>query len=554
MQKIYFADFETTQAKAPDYKVRVYLWVILSSENEYLKYGKKLETFMSTVSGFKNAIIFFHNLTFDFSYIHSYLIKNDIPYTILEKNGVIYSVKFFNVELRDSMNFLNMPLREVGENYCSINKKGSIDYQVDYNHNPTKIEIEYCIKDCLVLEEGLSNYLNNLHQILLDAGAIKSATKVWKKLTNAGISFEAFKELSDYNLVCPKTTQTEYELYKKAYRGGYVYSRPMGLVSDIQMIDCNSMYPYMYATIDMPFGSGYECKEEKNLYLYKFFIVAIKIKYELKKGYIPIIGGGIGKFGAIVYKSTSNGEYEYLVLAKYDFELIKKFYDIDYSYVWGVGFDTKPEFFKKYADTFIAVKNKEQGVKRAVAKILLNSPYGKTAENGFEEIYDYVLDENEVVTRSVIGYKLDEDRYQYLPIAIAITSSARYYLLTTAESIGFDNICYMDTDSIKYFYKKVPFDFDPNTLGAWKNEGRVPLFKTLAPKKYGYWDGKKIHFKCAGFSQRVMDEVLKNGQEVNLVEAKRLLNMFEKGLQLSCLQSKLVDGGRALLPVLKEIK
>lgn len=554
MQKIYFADFETTTARPPDYKVRVYLWVILSTENEYLKHGKKLETFITEIAKLKNAIIFFHNLPYDFSYIHPYLIKNNIPYSLLEKNGIIYSVKFFNIELRDSHNFLSMPLEEVGKNYCTINKKGSIDYEAEYNHNPTKAEIEYCIMDCMVLEEGLTNYMNNLHQILIDAGAVKSATKIWKKLTNAGISFEAFKELSDYELVCPKTSRAEYELYKMAYRGGYVYSRPKGIMTDIQMIDCNSMYPYMYATIEMPYGKGYTCRSESDLYLYKFFIIGINIQYELKEGYIPIIGGGIGKYGGILYKSSSKGEFEYLVVSNKDFELIKRFYNIEYEFVFGVGFDTKPEFFKKYADTFIAVKNREQGVKRAVAKNLLNSPYGKTAENGYEEIYEYSINDDEVVSREVVGFKLEEHRYQYLPIAIAITSSARYYLLTTAESIGFDNVYYMDTDSIKYKYKEVPFTFDPNILGAWKDEGRVPLFKTLAPKKYGYWDGKKIHFKCAGFSQKVLNEVLKNEQEVSRVEAVRILKIFRKGLQLSCLQSKLVDGGRALLPVLKEIK
>lgn len=551
MREIYFADFETTRLNEEN-KVKVYLWCILRGEN--VRTGKKLETFMSYIKKLKNAIIFFHNLKFDFSYIHPYLIKNKIKYSLLEKNGVIYSVKFFNIELRDSMNFLPMSLKEVGEYYCTEYKKGIIDYEVDYFHNATKEEIEYCILDCRVLEEGLTRYLTELEKILIDAGATKSADKIWKKLTNAGISFEAFKELSPYEELCTKTTQSEYMLYRDAYRGGYVYSRPAGILSNIQMIDCNSMYPYMYANINMPYGEGITCKNESNLYKYKFFIICVNIRYDLKPGFIPIIGGGYGRFGNIEYKSTSEGEYEELVMSNLDFELVKKFYDIDYQFVWGIAFDTKPKFFKKYADTFIAVKNKEKGIKRAVAKVLLNSPYGKLAENGLEEIKEYKLDDEGKVTSEVTGYKLESNRYQYLPMAIAITSSARYYLLTTAMEIGFDQVYYMDTDSIKYQAKPVSFTFDSQKLGAWKDEGLCVYFKTLAPKKYGYYDGERIWFKCAGFNKKVMDEELKNGQKVSKTQAYELLNKFEKGLELSCLQSHLVEGGRALIPVLKQIK
>lgn len=559
MKKIYYADFETCKQKVIDefgdeqvIKTRVYLWAIVSGEFE--KYGESIGSFIEFVKTLKNSIIYFHNLHYDFSYIHYYLIKNNIKCEVMEKNEAIYSVKFFNIELRDSMNFLPMTLKEMGENYCHVYKKTSIDYDVDYHHRCNSVEIRYCINDCRVVEEGLGNYLSEVKNILLEAGAFETASKLEKKLTNASISFGAFRELSIYDNVCPKTTKAEYDLLKDAYKGGYVYSRPTGLETNVQMIDCNSMYPYMYATIDMPYGIGINCLSEEELSNYKFFVICIRATYSLKKGYIAIIGGGIGKFGSTIYKSESEDEEE-LVLASKDFELIKKFYNIEYEFVWGIGYNTKPEFFRYYADTFIAMKNKEKGVRRNVAKFLLNTPYGKTAENGMEEIYEYSIDENtHSVVKEVVGYKIDESRYQYLPIAIAITSCARYYLLTTAESIGFDKVYYMDTDSIKFSDTPVSFKFDPNELGAWKDEGKAVLFKTIAPKKYGYYDGEKIHFKCAGFNQKTLERDLKNEQEVSYDEAVALLNKFDKGLKLKCLQSHIVEGGRALIEVEKEIK
>ena len=209
--------------------------------------------------------------------------------------------------------------------------------------------------------------------------------------------------------------------------------------------------------------------------------------------------------------------------------------------------------FKDYCDVFIAIKNASKGVKRNVAKIMLNSPYGKTAMNGLNEIKSYYINEDDIVTGEVTGWEIDDDAYQYLPIAIAITASARNYLLRTADSIGFDRVQYMDTDSIKYIACDVPIQFDDHLLGAWKDEGLVKYFKTIAPKKYIYYDGV-MHCKCAGFNRSIIEQELKDGQEVSEHEALEIMRRFAPGLAMDCLQSKKVSGGRALLNVKKEIK
>lgn len=551
MKKVYFADFETTQPNK-DNKVFVYLWCILSGNEVYT--GKTLETFINKLETL-NGVVYFHNLKFDFSYIHYYLIKNNIEYKLLEKKGTIYQVKLFDIQLRDSMNFLPMSLKEVGENYCTKYQKTSIDYNVQEGHDATEEEITYCINDCRVVEEGLTNYLNTLEEILNSVNCVKSVKKLHKKLTNAGIAFEAFKELSMFEQLCPKTSKQQYDAWKGSYRGGFVYSNPKGIVTNVKMIDCNSMYPHIYSTIEMPYGNAFKFNDWEKLERYKFYIVNIFIKYELKPGYIPIIGGGVSKYGGINYKSSSNGEFEELTLCNIDLELIKRFYNCEIILRSGWGFDTKKEFFKEYAETFIKVKNANKGIKRSVAKVMLNSPYGKTAMNGLGEIKKYDIDEkHHIVKGEVIGYEVNDDVFQYLPIAIQITAGARKLLLETAETIGFENVYYMDTDSIKF--KDVPTDIkcDPDKLGAWKDEGYCELFKTIAPKKYVYYSEGKIKFTCAGFNKKVLSEELEHGKEVSYKKAKELMQMFSPGLELDCLQSKVVEGGRALIPVKKQIK
>lgn len=552
----YYADFETTQPTKDDMSVEVYLWCMLNSEDEFV--GRDIQSFMRLCEVL-DGVIYFHNLKFDFSYIQYYLIENNIKYELLEKKGTIYSVKFYGVELRDSMNFLPMTLKEVGENYCDVYKKSSIEHIALKGHIATDEEIDYCINDCRVLQEGLENYLNTLVDVLYNAGSFEASKKVFKKLTNSGIAFESFKELSDFEKLCPKTTANEYENFSKAYKGGYVYSKPTGIEKDVQMIDCNSMYPYIYSTIEMPFGNGVRCSNLEDCKKFGFYIIKILCKYELKPGYISIIGGGVGKYGGTLYKSSSNGEYEELTICNIDFDLINKFYDIEFDFIWGYGFNTKKNFFKDYCDIFLKVKNENKGIKRNVAKVMLNSPYGKTAMNGLSEIKRYFIEDNQVKSE-VVGYQLQDEIFQYLPIAIQITAGARRLLLTTANEIGFDNVFYMDTDSIKF--RNVPHNikFDPNILGAWKDEGRCALFKTISPKKYVYYyydeDKKKylIKYTCAGFSKQVLTEEMQHGLEVDYSTAYTLMTKFDKGLELSCLQSVKVKGGRALLPVKKEIK
>lgn len=548
---IAYADFETTQPNENE-EVRVYLWCIVL-ENGKKEFGTDISSFMNYIRS-KKLKIYFHNARFDFSYIHYYLLKNDIKVEILEKLGILYSAKFWDVEIVDSMNFLPMTLKEVGLNYCSNYQKTQLEeYAVDYNHFPTKQEIEYCFNDCLTLKEGLENYFDTLIEVLQEAGAVETAKKVTKKLTNAGIAFSAFCELSSYEECCPKTTYNEFMQFKEAYKGGYVYSNPKGIVENIQMIDCNSMYPFMYSSIDMPIGKPIKLDKIEDFKNYKFYIIRVIGEFSLKKGYIPIIGGGISKYGGTLYKSVSDGLTE-LTLTKQDYELIQKFYNCNFTFVDGWGFETANSFFKKYADIFIAMKNRYKGIKRAVVKVLLNSPYGKMAMNGLQEKYTYSINADGLIDKELTGIELDENMYNYLPIAIAITAASRKYLLETANTIGFKNVMYMDTDSIKYKNKKVGLVFDSDKLGMWKDEGLVPLFKTIAPKKYCYYDGEKIHFKCAGVNGKSLEKFLLNEQNVTKEEAINLMNTFDRGFKISCLQSQLYKGGRYLKEVIKEIR
>ena len=548
----WFADFETTVPNK-DNRVFVYLWAAVSGNRR--RTGRSVSSFLDFCDEGKK-VIYFHNMPFDFSYIHYELLKRGITPEIVEKKGVYYSVKFGEVELRDNMNFMHMSLKEVGENYCEQYQKTSIDYNATENHFATDEEIEYCVNDCLVLQEGHNKFMAGLSSVLLEAGCHNTAKKLSKKLTVSSIAFEAFKEVSGFDMLCPKTTFNEFKLFVKAYYGGFVYSAEDGLQTNVRMIDNNSIYPFQYSTIDMPFGKPIPVKTIEEAEQYKFYIANVSIQYELKEGYIPIIGGKIGRYGGTIYSASSDNEYEPKTLCNTDLELVKRFYHCDILYNWIYAFETKEHMFANYCDIFMKIKEKEKGVKRQAAKFMLNMPYGKTAMNGANELYTYEIDEeSEIIKKHVSGYEIDDDAFQYLPIAIAITAGARKTLLTAAESIGFHRIHYMDTDSIK-FSGDMPTNIDihPTRLGAWKDEGLCYYFKTISPKKYIYWSEGKLNITCAGFSKKVLEKRMLHTKRVCRKKALRQIRRFDKGLNVKCLQSKLVKGGRAILPVVKEIK
>ena len=203
------------------------------------------------------------------------------------------------------------------------------------------------------------------------------------------------------------------------------------------------------------------------------------------------------------------------------------------------------------------MKNRSKGIKRNVAKILLNSPYGKTAMNGLMEHRDWILDESGSVRSIFTGYYIDDNVYQYLPIAIAITAGARGELLTAAYKIGFNHVHYMDTDSIKYDasvdISNLEINIHDSLLGYWKVEGHPELFKTIAPKKYVYWEHEIIKYTCAGIGKPILERDMKHNQPVSRSEAIILMNKFDSGITFTDLQSKVVKGGRALIPIEKKL-
>lgn len=252
-----------------------------------------------------------------------------------------------------------------------------------------------------------------------------------------------------------------------------------------------------------------EYKEDK---VYPLYIQMISCCFELKKDKIPTIQIKGSHFMENEYLTSSNGEIITLVLSNVDLKLFLDQYDIsEVTYECGWKFKAMNGIFTEYIDKWIkvkieATKSGNKGM-RALAKIMLNSLYGRFAISmDIQSKYPYLED-------GIVKYYLSEKEQReglYLPIGIFITSYAREKTIRTSQAIkdysikkyGKDLYCYSDTDSIHTLLPieelKQFCEIDDVALGKWAHEASFSSARFVRQKCYLEKIDDEIKITCAG--------------------------------------------------------
>jgi hypothetical protein len=131
------------------------------------------------------------------------------------------------------------------------------------------------------------------------------------------------------------------------------------------------------------------------------------------------------------------------------------------------------------------VKVTEKGAKKLLAKLQLNSLYGKFASNPKVTGKVPYLKED-----GSLGFKTGEEEFKdpvYTPMGVFITSWARWTTITAAQKC-YDRIIYVDTDSLHLTGIDIPEAIadivDPDKLGYWKHESTFKRAKFIRQKTY----------------------------------------------------------------------
>lgn len=487
----YMADFETT---TDPNDCRVWGYGLENIEEPGVEIGPTLDEFMHRIEA-DNAVIFFHNLKFDGHFIIDWLLKHDFWYVensrtiapgcfkaLISDTGKFYSINIHfengvQVELRDSLKKLPFSVARIATAFKLGEVKGDIDYEAHRppNHTITPEEADYIRRDVNIVSQALKQ--------TIDAGATK--------LTVGSDALAEFKKVlgeDRFKKLFPVFNHNMDAEIRRAYRGGFTYADPRfarTLQGAGQVYDVNSLYPSVMYQQPMPYGEpefveGFvEPTATRPLTIFSVTFTA-----RLKPNHIPCIQiKGTSMFVPTEYLSVID-EPTTLMVTDVDWKLYQDHYDIDVlEYGGGWRFHAVTGVFKEYIDKWSQIKETSTGAMRELAKLMLNSLYGKFASNpNVTGKHPYLGDDGSVKYRT----GQEETRNPvYTAVGVYITSYARDLTVRAAQQ-HYDVFAYADTDSLHLLTTDTPtgLDIHPTRMGAWSHEYDFANAKFLRSKAY----------------------------------------------------------------------
>ena len=477
------ADFETTTDPED---CRVWLWHYVNIRDEAdSNLGTDLDDFMDEVLQ-RDLEIYFHNLAFDGSFVLDWLFRNGFTYseeklvdgmfsTVISRESKFYRIDIqsdgYRITLKDSLKKIPLPVAAIGPAFGLAVTKGEIDYTAPrpLDYRPTDAEIDYVVRDCEVVAGALRQ--------VLDAGMTK--------LTVGADSLAEYKEINkNWQAVFPVYTSDLDDEVRRAYRGGFTYADTRTVRKVIcggGVYDVNSLYPSVMRYKRLPYGEprrvgGDPCTDD-------LFICNITFTAELKPNHIPCIQIKRSFRQSDTEYLRSVPEPETLTITSVDLALWREHYDMEIL-DWGDSFvfNSSTGFFDEYIDKWMDVKASHTGGMRTIAKLHLNSLYGKFATNtDVTQRYPVFSDDR---VKLCIGCTEMRDPV-YTPMGVFITAWARDTTIRAAQK-NYDRFLYADTDSIHLRGIEPPtgIEVHPTRLGAWKHEGDFSEGVYVRAKQY----------------------------------------------------------------------
>lgn len=619
----------TTEEKRKRLSVNVWAWQVYDEVNGFFM-TNDFDTLMlyCCYAGYKFG--WCYNSTFDFSQIDYQLLSCEKwkPHKKAEKGkgydkgqaftyesvhndmGARYAYKLWyeyrhvdrhkyvhSVEFRDFMKLVTGGLKkllkdlDIKDNEGNPIRKLEMSYQEVNINEPTQDEIAYCCNDVKGLYFAVKKFNETIEQ--QSNGTCHIFGKETNLMTAGGFAkHELLRSLypnktnkrfrlQQYQREHPLTVeQDEYLRANHLYRGGITFVNPVykgKLITNRLMYryDVNSEYPYAMASIKdligKPFKKPYSdwlamSQEDKDKY--ECVLVLKSVVGELKPNMLGVWYDPFKKS----FVDFIDEEGTHLIFEREFNELLEWYddvvYDCEQVILWKRGdYSYKPFVEKNYALKAQAKKDKNATLQQ-VAKLLLNSSYGKLSERLTRTLGHYELN----AETNAVHFVHDEEKTEaqsMLNVAVGalITAFARTYILSKIREVCKGNVkanfVYIDTDSIHCFcdYDKA----DAFALGGLKLEATCQAIKYIAPKTYidietvnkdGTVDYEGIEVHSKGINvQAVKADLMKKqkGKRHNLPTLKLIDNKIAYGKQFICLQAMNVKGGKCLLPTLKYI-
>lgn len=395
---------------------------------------------------------------------------------------------------------------------------------------PFEVAVRYCRRDVEIISETLKKYLDFL----------KNENILQEKITIAGQAFSVFRQkyLKENTLRICHFKQVA-KLERAAYHGGRTEVFRKGSYTDIYDIDKNSMYPGIMLNRKFPVEKILErqfltIKQLKD-YMKKYYVISYVY---LKNVKLPIFAKEIN--GRLCFPT---GDF-FTALHKPEIEIALKLGYIDY-----IGFTIiyKEDFiFTEYIKEFYTKRQEAKKTGSIYAlfyKYFLNSLYGKFGQYNIkikkrgkvkdksiiDEFFEISKDEDGNFIHNKImvfnGYEWQISRegeapYAMPAIAGAVTAYGRIEMFDCLQICGFDNIYYMDTDSIftnkAGYYNMLNAGYISETeIGKFKVEEYCKTIKINNVKDYEFTTDKKTIRKLKGINLKSSKEIKPGVYEID---------------------------------------
>lgn len=513
MIRKFVGDFETTVYDGQVF-TEVWASAVVEIGSEEVEIFHSIdETFDYLVSLKSNIMIYYHNLKFDGEFWLYYLLKkkgfkqaiyldkenpskskwmpkkemprNSVAYTISGQgmwyNIIIHVGKYF-IEIRDSLKLLPFSVKQIGASFKTKHRKLDMEYKgLRYaGCEITQEEQEYIKNDVLVVKEALEIMFEEGHdRLTIGSCALtefkKSIGKDWYSRFFPNLKKDFLLDKSIYG------SENVDEYIRKSYKGGWCYVVPEKshqIIGSGVTLDVNSLYPsvmscgYKYPVGFPHFWTGPEIPPgalRKNAY----YFIRIKTRFYIKKGKLPFmqIKGNLlydrneclttsdyydkktKTYHRFLYDDDGNEipVRVTLTLTCVDYKLFLEHYDVeDFEILDGCWFGTENNIFNLYINKYRKLKMESKGARRQLAKLFLNSLYGKMAtsdDSSFKMGYDKTD-----VDLGFVPIPQHDKEPVFIPVGSAITSYAREFTIRAAQAnyYGPDKpgFTYADTDSI----------------------------------------------------------------------------------------------------------
>lgn len=394
----------------------------------------------------------------------------------------------------------------IPESLEKANAKTKIDYAIfereERNEHRAEI-VEYLSDDCYFLYELVSAFVEEFGP----------------RLTIGGTAMRELRRLHRTK-DCGPTHDAKFRAY---YYGGRVQCFESGIVEgDFKLYDVNSMYPYVMATMDHPYGEEYIFSTDINAavcsplpFFAEFDGICADLPHRVKN--------------SVEY----NSEHAHFSVTGHELIACFELGLISRAKNWKIWQCVDSEKYDTFINHFNAKKVQAEidgdKIHRSFYKRVNNSAYGRFAINPekFKDYHIRKLGEGlppkflyagapacDYGAFEIWEAPSETGSYQDVAIGASITGAARSVLLRARYAA--ERPIYCDTDSL--VCEGLKADLHNTRLGAWKEElAGIKLAAIAGKKLYALFDSENECMKYASKGCRISPEEIKRaclGEEI----------------------------------------